>query len=170
MEFVSRMMDAAEVGDAPRPVFSGFRMRRDSKISHLQRVPLLQECSGRQLREVARIAQVLEAPAGTVLTRVGEAGEEFFMILDGSAHVEVPDGRQSTLRPGDFFGEMSLLDEGPRSATVTAETAIRLLVIRRRHFAVLLHEAPALTMKILTILSRRVRQLEQQAASSLTSG
>jgi CRP-like cAMP-binding protein len=161
MEFVSRMMDAYDVRDTPRPVLSGSRMARDSKMERLQEVPLLQDCTMRQLREVARIAQVLDAPAGTVLTRVGEAGEEFFMILDGSARVEVPDGRRSQLRPSDFFGEMSLLDEGPRSATVIAETAIRLLVIRRRHFTTLLHEAPALTMKILTTLSRRVRQVEQ---------
>ena len=161
MEFVSRMMDAYDMNDTPRPVLSGFRMRQDSKIERLQQVPMLQECTARQLREVARIAQVFEAPVGTVLTRVGEHGEEFFMILDGSARVEVPNGKRSQLRPGDFFGEMSLLDEGPRSATVTAETGIRLLVIRRRHFETLLREAPALTLKILATLSRRVRQLEQ---------
>jgi protein phosphatase len=161
MEFVSRMMDAFDVKDAPSPVLSGFRMRQDSKIERLQQVPLLQECTARQLREVARIAHVFEAPAGTVLTRAGEPGDEFFMILDGSARVDVPNGRRSQLRPNEFFGEMSLLDEGPRSATVTAETPIRLLVIRRRHFETLLREAPALTLKILATLSRRLRQLEQ---------
>ena len=161
MEFVSRMMDAYDVQDAPAPVLSGFRMPQDSKMERLQQVPMLQDCTARQLREVARIAQVFEAPAGTLLTRVGEPGEEFFMILDGSARVELPGGKQSPLHPGDFFGEMSLLDEGPRSATVIAETAIRLLVIRRRHFSTLLREAPGLTLKILTTLSRRVRQLEE---------
>lgn len=160
MEFVGRMMDAFDVKDTPRPVLSGFRMAQDSKMERLQQVPLLQECTTRQLREVARIAQVFEAAAGTVLTRVGEPGDEFFVILDGSARVDVPHGRRSQLRPGDFFGEMSLLDEGPRSATVTAETAIRLLVIRRRHFATLLREASGLTLKILATLSRRVRALE----------
>src|SRR5919201_5023967 len=74
MEFVSRMMDAFDVKDAPSPVLSGFRMRQDSKIERLQQVPLLQECTARQLREVARIAHVFEAPAGTVLTRAGEPG------------------------------------------------------------------------------------------------
>jgi len=164
MEFVSRIMDAFDVKDTPRPVLSGFRMAQDSKIERLQNVPLLQDCSTRQLREVARIAQVFEAPAETVLTRVGEAGDEFFLLLDGSARVEVPGGRRSVLRPGDFFGEMSLLDEGPRSATVTADTAVRLLVIRRRHFATLLREASGLTLKILATLTRRVRQLESAAA------
>ena len=165
MEFVSRIMDVFDLKDAlPRPVISGFRLLRDAKMALLQQVPLLQDCTNRQLREIARIAHVYEAPAGTVLTRVGDAGDEFFMILDGSARVEVPDGRRSTLHPDEFFGEMSLIDDGPRSATVTTETAIRLLVIKRRHFATLLREAPGLTLKILTTLSRRVRQIEQPSA------
>ncbi len=166
MEFVSRIMDAYDVNAIlPGPVLSGFRMKQDSKIERLQQVPLLEECTSRQLRDIARITQVFEAPAGTVLTRAGEPGDEFFMILDGSARVEVPGGRRSELRPDDFFGEMSLLDDRPRSATVTAVTPIRLLVIKRRHFTTLLKEAPALTLKILTTLCRRVRQLEQSAGA-----
>ena len=162
MEFVSRMMDAYDrKGVLPGPVPARFRMAQDSKMERLRQVPLLEDCTSRQLREIARIARVFEAPAGTVLTRVGEPGDEFFMILDGAAGVEVPTGRRSELRPGDFFGEMSLIDEGPRSATVTAETGIRLLAITRRHFTTLLREAPGLTLKILATLSRRVRELEQ---------
>jgi CRP-like cAMP-binding protein len=161
MEFVNRLLEGYGLdGGRLGPVLSGFRMRQDSKIERLQQVPLLQDCTGRQLRDIARIAHVFEAPAGTALTRAGEPGDRFFLILDGSARVETPGGRRGHLRPDDFFGEMSLLDEGPRSATVTAETAIRLLVIERRHFTTLLKEAPALTLKILATLSRRVRQLE----------
>jgi CRP-like cAMP-binding protein len=162
MELVNRIMDAIDIRDSlPTPVLSGFRMAQDQKMTHLQRVPLLQECTSRQLREIARISEVYEAPAGTVLTSAGELGTEFCMILDGAARVEVPGGRGGRLGPGEFFGEMSLLDEGPRSATVVADTAIRLLTIKRRNFATLLKEAPALTLKILATLSRRVRQLEQ---------
>lgn len=163
MELVNRMMDAFEdLKDAlPKPVVSGFRMRQDEKMERLATVPILQECTARQLREVARIAEVMEAPAGTVLTRLGEPGEDFFMIVDGAARVDVPGGLQRQLRPGEFFGEMSLIDGRPRSATVTAETDIRLLVIKQRHFATLLREAPALTLKILTTLARRVRELER---------
>jgi CRP-like cAMP-binding protein len=162
MDLVNRMMGAFdEVKDAlPGPVFEFPRLGQDDKIERLQTVPLLEECTGRQLREIARITEVRELAAGIVLTRVGEPGEEFFLIVDGAARVEVPGGRSARLAPGDFFGEMSLLDGGPRTATVTAETAIRVLSIKRRHFATLLREAPALTMKICATLARRVRDLE----------
>jgi len=70
---------------------------------------------------------------------------------------------RATLRPGAFFGEMSLLDGGPRSATIVAETPVRLLVISRRHFSVLLKDVPGLTQSLLMTLSRRVRQVEKSA-------
>ncbi len=82
------------------------------------------------------------------------------MILDGTARVEVSPRKRGTLDPGKYFGEMSLLDGGPRSATVIADTPLRLLVIQRRDFSTLLREAPDLTESILTTLSRRVRQAE----------
>ena len=164
MELVNRIMGALdELKDSlPKPVLPAFpRMAQDEKMERLQRVPLLEECTGRQLREIARITDVQELPAGTILTRVGEPGEEFFLIVDGAARVEVPGGKTGRIAPGGFFGEMSLLDGGPRSATVTAETAIRVLIIKRRHFATLLREAPALTLKICATLARRVRDLER---------
>ena len=102
-----------------------------------------------------------EVPAGTVLARAGQSGDQFFLILDGSARVDVPPRKRAKLKPGDYFGEMSLLDGGPRSATVTADTPLRLLVIQRRDFATLLREAPDLTQSLLATLSRRVRQAEQ---------
>jgi CRP-like cAMP-binding protein len=162
MDLVNRMMGAFdEVKDAlPRPVLEFRRIGQDEKIERLETVPLLEECTSRQLREIARITDVQELPAGAVLTRAGDPGDEFFLIVDGSARVDVPGGKSGHLAPGDFFGEMSLLDDGPRSATVTAETAIRVLRIKRRHFATLLREAPALTLKICATLARRVRDLE----------
>jgi len=71
--------------------------------------------------------------------------------------------KRGALRPGAFFGEMSLLDGGPRSATIVAETPVRLLVINRRNFSVLLKDAPGLTETLLMTLSRRVRQAEDSA-------
>jgi CRP/FNR family transcriptional regulator, cyclic AMP receptor protein len=163
MELINRMMDAYEElrHAPPRSVGAPFRMPQDEKMERLQTVPILQECTNRQLREVARIAEVVELAPGSVLTRTGDPGDDFFLIVDGAARVEVPGGKTVRLGPGEFFGEMSLLDGEPRSATITAETGIRLLVIRRRNFATLLKEAPALTLKILATLSKRVRRLEQ---------
>jgi CRP-like cAMP-binding protein len=95
-----------------------------------------------------------------MLARSGAPGDEFFLILDGSARVEVSPRKRSRLKPGEYFGEMSLLDGGPRSASVIAETPLRLLVIKRRDFSTLLREAPELTQSLLATLSRRLRHAE----------
>jgi CRP/FNR family transcriptional regulator, cyclic AMP receptor protein len=169
MELVSRMLDGSlpyDVKGADRraPV-PGAPVGRDQKIERLQRVPIFEGCSRRQLKAVARIAAVGEVPAGEVLTRTGEAGNEFFLIIDGTARVEVSPTKQGRLGPGDFFGEMSLLDGQPRSATVVAETPLRYLIITRRNFSSLLSEVPGLTNSLLVTLSRRVRQAEQSVKS-----
>lgn len=133
----------------------------DARIRHLQRVPLFSGFSEDELRRVADLSRILEAPAGTVVTKIGEPGDSFFVIIDGMVGVRTPVGAGIQLRPGDFFGEMSLLDGEPRSATIVATTDVRLLIVDRFHFWRLMDETPDLTRRILTILSRRVRHLEQ---------
>jgi CRP/FNR family transcriptional regulator, cyclic AMP receptor protein len=169
MEFVSRVLDGS-ISYTPRGEprgrsFFGGRVSQDDKIERLEEVGLLAECSRRQLRAIARISEVIEVPEDTVLARSGAPGEDFFLILDGSARVEVSPRKRSRLKPGEYFGEMSLLDGGPRSASVIAETPLRLLVIKRRDFSTLLREAPELTQSLLATLSRRLRTAE----SSLTT-
>ena len=115
----------------------------------------------KQLRAIADISKIVEVPERTVLCRVGEPGDEFFVIVDGTALVTVSPQRTVRVRPGEFFGEMSLIDGEPRSATVKAETDLRLLVIDRIHFWTLLREVPELTERIFVALSRRIRQHEQ---------
>lgn len=161
MELIGRMLDGSISYDSQpglEPSSSG--LRQDDKIDRLEEVPLFQGCSRRQLRHIARIAETFEAPAGMPLARVGEPGNQFFLILDGSARVEVSPEKHVSLRPGDFFGEMSLLDGEPRSATVMAETAMRVLVIGRRNFSTLLSEVPGLIQNILVVLCKRVRSAE----------
>jgi len=164
MEFVSRILDGS-ISYTPRGEprgrsFFGGRVSQDDKIDRLEEVGLLAECSRRQLRAIARISEVIEVLEGTVLARTGAPGSEFFLILDGSARVEVSPRKRSRLKPGEYFGEMSLLDGGPRSASVIAETPLRLLVIKRRDFNTLLREAPELTQSLLATLSRRLRHAE----------
>lgn len=164
MEFVSRILDGS-ISYTPRGEprgrsFFGGRVSQDDKIDRLEEVGLLAECSRRQLRAIARISEVIEVPEDTVLARSGAPGDEFFLILDGSARVEVSPRKRSRLKPGEYFGEMSLLDGGPRSASVIAETPLRLLVIKRRDFNTLLREAPELTESLLATLSRRLRHAE----------
>src|SRR5256885_17217145 len=151
-------------------MFETFRTARDEKIRHLERVPLFEDCRLRQLRAVADISSVVEVPARTVPTRAGEPGDEFFVIIDGTALVALSPQRRHRINPGEFFGEMSLLDGEPRSATVKAETDLRLLVIDRTHFWRLLREVPGLTEKILVTLSRRGRPHEHPPGAWRTSG
>jgi len=167
MELVSRMMEGSlpyDIGVVSESTEHDAPRRRDAKTDRLQAIPMFQACSQRQLTALARIAEVVEVPAGKVLARAGEAGQEFFLIMDGTAHVEVTPKKQVQLGPGAFFGEMSLIDGGPRSATVVAETPLRLLVINRRNFSTLLTEIPDLTLNLLEVLSKRVRQAERAVA------
>src|ERR1700716_1406854 len=124
----------------------------DAQLRYLQRVPLFSGFKD-ELRRVAEHSRIVDAPAGTVITQIGDAGDSFFIIIDGTAAVRTPVGAGSQLQPGDCFGEMSLVDGEPRSATIVATTDLRLLVVDRLHFWRLLDETPDLIRRILTILS-----------------
>jgi len=133
----------------------------DARIRHLQRVPLFSGFNEDELRRIAELSRLIEAPVGAVVTQIGEPGDTFFVLIDGTVAVRTPIGTGAQLHPGDFFGEMSLLDGEPRSATIVATTPLRLLIVDRSHFWRLLEETPDLITRMLTILSRRVRRLEQ---------
>ena len=139
----------------------------DARIRHLERVPLFNGCTDDEFRRVADISRIVEMPAGTALTQMGAPGDSFFLIIDGRVSVQTQVAFGDELSPGDFFGEMSLLDGEPRSATITATTDVRLLVVDRSHFWRLLDETPELVRRILVVLSRRVRRLEQAANALL---
>jgi CRP-like cAMP-binding protein len=162
----SLLRDAEETGSEG---VGTANLSHDDRIRHLERVPLFAGCSKEELYRIAKIAKVLEAKAGVALTRIGEPGDSFFIIVDGRVGVQTPAGTGADLHPCDFFGEMSLLDGEPRSATVTATTNVRLLVVERSNFWRLLDEAPHVIRRIVAVLSRRVRRLEQ-AANELRRG
>jgi CRP-like cAMP-binding protein len=164
MEFDPRSTDRLPFHDpdeAEQASAGATEPSRDPQRRHLQRVPLFSGFNEDELRRVADLSRVVEAPVGTVITQIGEAGDSFFVIIDGMAVVRTPVGTGSQLLPGDFFGEMSLVDGEPRSATIVATTDLRLLIVDRLHFWRLLDETPDLLRRILTILSHRVRRLEQ---------
>ena len=164
MEFDPGSIDRLPFHDpdeAERAHASATESSGDARIRHLQRVPLFSGFNEDELRRVAELSRIVEAPVGTVITQIGEPGDSFFVIIDGMVEVRTPVGAGSQLQPGDFFGEMSLLDGEPRSATIVAATDLRLLIVDRFHFWRLLDETPDLIRRILTILSRRVRRLEQ---------
>lgn len=165
MELVGRMLDGSIPysirGALQRTGLFGSRVSQDSKAARLEEVPLFEGCTRRQLRAVARIADVLEVPAGTVLMKSGDPGDAFFLILDGRVRVEVSPRKRIRMGPGEFFGEMSLLDGGPRTATVAADTDVRVLVIARRDFSLLLTKVPDLGRHLLVVLVKRLRIAEQ---------
>ena len=170
MEFDQRSTDRLPFHDpdeAEQALAGATAPSSDARLGHLQRVPLFSGFDEDELRRVAELSRIVESPAGTVITQIGEPGDSFFVIIDGMVAVRTPLGAGSQLRPGDFFGEMSLVDGEPRSATIVATTDLRLLIVDRLHFWRLLDETPDLTRRILTILSRRVRRLEQTVQAIL---
>jgi len=137
-----------------------FLNRRPDRIDWLKKVPLFGGLSGRNLDLIARQTDVVKADRGRVLTRQGALGEEFLLIVDGSARVERSGTLIARLEAGDFFGEMSLIDGKPRSASVIAECPITLLVVDARSFRSLLDGVPGLRRKITVALCERLRRAD----------
>ena len=130
------------------------------QLDLLSRVKLFSACSQKELREVAKLGTPLDFPAGKELTRQGERGAEAFLVLDGKASCYI-DGRQvATYGSGDFFGEMALLDQGPRTATVKTESPVKAIVFSAQEFGGLLAEAPPIARKMLVVLAQRLRDAE----------
>jgi CRP/FNR family cyclic AMP-dependent transcriptional regulator len=133
-------------------------MRRDrSATEQLKNVALFSACTRKELELIAGATTELRFPAGATLAQQGANGHEFMVIVDGTARVEVGDQSVATLGPGDFFGEIALLDGGPRTATVVATTDLVAEVIGQREFAGLVEDSPHLAKKLLIGLARRLR-------------
>jgi CRP-like cAMP-binding protein len=139
--------------------------RRSDKADVLKKVPLLSGFSQRDLDLIARVADEVKVDAGRVLTRQDGLGLEFLLILDGGARVERDGNVIARLGPGDFFGEMSLIDGKPRSATVIADSPAVLLVVEARSFRKLLDAVPGLQRKVLITLCGRLRAADASLAS-----
>jgi CRP-like cAMP-binding protein len=135
-------------------------MSRDSHIDHLGSVSLFAACSKKELQAVDRASDEVHLAAGKALCEQGSIGREAFIILEGTAEV-VRNGRKvATLGSGDCFGELALLDHGPRTATVTATTDLDVLVVGAREFASILDDIPAISHKMLKALAARIRELD----------
>jgi CRP-like cAMP-binding protein len=132
------------------------RFRQDAKVEHLQRSPLFQGLSKKQLQQVARLTDDLDMPAGTVLCKEGTIGKEFFVIIEGEATVTRAGKKIASLSDGEFFGEIALLEHVRRTATVTAATPIRFFVVSSRAFTSLLDTDPAVERKVLHGLARHL--------------
>lgn len=133
----------------------------DNRLDLLRRVGLFSDCSKKELKKVASLATPVEAHAGEVLAREGKPGSELFVIAAGSARVTLRGDELAMLYPGDAFGEMALLDGGPRGATVTAATPMTLYVLGPREFATVLEDVPVIGRKVLASLARRLRDVQK---------
>lgn len=128
----------------------------NSKVDLIKRVPLFSKLSKAKLNEVASIADEIDLPPGKNLTREGERGREFFVLIEGEAEVRKEGRRVNTLGPGDFLGEISLITKVPRTATVTTNGPTRVLVITDRAFAQLLRDAPEISQGVLEAVGERL--------------
>ena len=131
-------------------------------LEHLAEIPLFTALSKKDLQRIARASNEISRPAGTVLVDQGDQGREAFVIIEGTATVKRNGRKVGELGPGQSLGELSLLDHGPRTATVTADTDITVLVLSAREFAGVLEEVPGLAQKLLAQLAARVRELDRQ--------
>jgi CRP-like cAMP-binding protein len=133
----------------------------DAKLELLSRVPLFSKLDRSSLERVARLVDEIDLPADKRLLHEGELPYEFFLIVDGQVRID-RDGQQvNVLGPGDFFGEIALLDGGRRTATATTLTPVHLLVLGTREFHSLLVEHPDIREAVLGALAERVRRLEK---------
>jgi CRP-like cAMP-binding protein len=127
-------------------------------------VPLFRNLSRRHLKRIASLARTRRFAPGTSIVRAGEPGSTFYVLLDGTARVVTPKGRARRLKAGDFFGEMALLDESPRSADVVADGEVLAMTINCNAFRKLVRREPALALELLRTLAARLRAAERSPA------
>ena len=132
------------------------KLRRDAKIDLLRSVPLFSGCSRKELGQISTLADELHQPEGTTLIAEGKKGREFFVLVEGTVDVRRNGRRLRSLESGTFFGEIALVTDTPRTATVVATSAVRLLVITGQSFRRLLNETPSIQGKVLAALAERV--------------
>ena len=135
------------------------RVRRDAKVEFISRVPLFERCSKHELTAIASLADQVDVPEGRVLARQGEFGQEFFVLTDGTVEVRRGQRRLATLGAGDFFGEIALVSNVPRTATVKTLSPVRALVVTSRDFWTLLDKSPRTQRKILEAVGDRLALL-----------
>jgi CRP-like cAMP-binding protein len=131
-------------------------LRRDTKVQLLREVPLFEDCSRSELRQIAEVADEVVVPAGTTLTKEGASGKEFIVIVDGAAEVRRRGRKVNDLGSGDFLGEIALISGAPRTATVKTTQPTHALVLTAPAFRGLMRRVPSIQLKVLEALARRL--------------
>ena len=131
-------------------------LRKDAKVELIKQVPLFSRCSKKELQEIAKLADEVDLREGKQLTREGDRGREFFVLLDGGAEVRRKGRKIRTLGKGDFLGEIALVSKAPRTATVTLTEPARALVITAASFDRLMRQSPEIQRGVLEALAERL--------------
>ena len=131
-------------------------LRKNAKVELIKGVPLFAECSRKHLNEIAGIADEIDLREGKELTKEGRPGREFFVLVEGTADVKKGSRRVNRMAAGDFFGEIALVTQRPRTATVVATSPVRALVITDRSFRSLLEHQPEIQGKVMSALAARL--------------
>jgi CRP-like cAMP-binding protein len=135
---------------------------RSERHARIRNLPLFAGCTKDELDEIDRLADEVHIPAGRTVLKQGDLGQEFALILEGEADVVKDDVTVATVGPGDYFGEVALLDSVTRTASVVARTDLVLEVLDRRGFHTLLDDLPQLSRSLLTGLAHRLAELEAE--------
>ena len=131
-------------------------LHKNSKIELLKRVPLFAGCSKKELEHVAMVADEIDFTSGKRLIKEGELGREFFILVGGTAEISRKGKAIDTAGPGDFFGEMALLADQPRNATVTTTSPVDALVVTARSFRDLIGDNPLIALKVMRAVAERL--------------
>jgi CRP/FNR family transcriptional regulator, cyclic AMP receptor protein len=133
----------------------------------LSKIWLFSTSSNKDLRTIRRALEEVTVPAGRVLCEQGTIGREFFFIVSGEASVRRNKRKVASLGPGQYFGELALLDRRPRSATVVSDTEMNLLVLGQRQFNGVLDAVPALSRKMMAAMATRLRDADERANANI---
>jgi CRP/FNR family transcriptional regulator, cyclic AMP receptor protein len=141
------------------------RLGSNAKVDLLKSVPLFAGCSKKELEVLASIADEIDLKDGSVLTREGQPGREFFVLIEGTVDVTQGGDSVAKLEGGDWFGEIALLTQATRTATVTAASPVRVLVVTDRAFRQVLETTPTIAVKMLERVGERLRHDAEMTSS-----
>jgi len=139
-------------------------MAKGSATRMLAGVPLFAGLSTRHLKRIGDLAETADYMAGASLVKEGTEGDAFYVIIEGLAKVVMGRRTINQLMPGDYFGEISLLDGGVRTASVVSETPLKVLMIDRKRFLKLLESESAIAINLLEGLARTIRRTDRPLA------
>jgi CRP-like cAMP-binding protein len=132
------------------------RLHKDGKVDLISRVPLFARCSKKELRTIANLADRVEWPEGKTVIKEGGLGREFFILIEGTASVSQRGGKVHELAAGEWVGEIALVANVPRTATVVTTSQVSALVLTRRGFSQVIEDSPSIAAKVMAVLGERV--------------